>query len=72
MLKKTALIFCILLCANTVSANEQALIATVYTTVADKHLTPVDISEMAVAALKDLNKTDKNLTFADGKEMVYL
>ncbi len=72
MLKKAALIFCILLCANTASANEQALIATVYTTVADKHLTPVDISQMAVAALKDLNKTDKNLTFADGKEMVYL
>lgn len=72
MFKKALLILYILLCAAPAAADERALIATVYTTVADKHLTPVDIAEMAVTALKSLNETDKNLTFADGKEMVYL
>lgn len=73
MFKKTTLIICcILLCIRQAQADDKALIATVYTTIADKHLTPVDIPDMAVTALKSLNKTDKNLTFADGKEMVYL
>nr|QIM10684.1 hypothetical protein PlAlph_5760 [uncultured Alphaproteobacteria bacterium] len=73
MFKKIALIICcILLCTKLAHADDKALIATVYTTIADKHLIPVEISETAITALKSLNKIDKNLTFADGKEMVYL
>lgn len=54
------------------NATDGAVIATVYATIADNHITPVKIEEIAVAGLRGLNRIDRNLTFADGSESVFL
>ena len=72
MLKNIIYTFFLIVFSFPAFASNKALVTTVYTTIADKHLTPVDISVLAVEGLKGINGIDKNLTFADGKEMVYL
>lgn len=73
MLKKIA---CALFIFNTfvfqAKADDGALIATVYTTIIDKHLTPVEVEDIAIAGLKSLSETDRAFTFANGSNMVYL
>lgn len=72
MLKK----FILFLFAATVSysahADDKAFIATVYDTIVTKHLTPVDIEEIAIAGLKSISATDNNLVFSDGNDNIYL
>ena len=72
MLKKFVLIMLVILRYHTVFADDKAFLATVYTTVTTKHFTPVSAEEFAISGLKTLNNIDKNMTFADGRDMVYL
>ena len=53
-------------------ADDRAFISTVYDTIVSKHLTPVDIEQLAIAGLKSISSIDKELVFSDGNDNVYL
>ncbi len=72
MIKKIALLFFVLTLSYPARADDKAFIATVYDTIVNKHLTPVEVGELAVAGLKSVSATDPNLVFSDGNDNVYL
>ncbi len=72
MYKKTLFAISIIFTAYTAQADDKSFLATVFTTISDKHLTEVASEDLSVSGLKVLSSIDKNLTFANGKDMVYL
>lgn len=72
MLKKIILTIVLSLVITTTYANDKTLFTTVYTTINNNHITPVDIESLTINGLKGLAEIDKNFTIGDGKDMVYL
>ena len=62
----------ILLCSFSVKADDKPLLTAYYETICEKHADPVSAEKLAIGGLGALSEIDKNLLFADGKEMVYL
>ncbi len=71
MIKRLALLI-FLLTAGHAQADDLSLITAFYTTVSEKHAEPISAEKLTIEGLQGLSNVDKNLMFADGKEMVYL
>ena len=68
-------IFCLLfafLFSFSAQADETPFFASVFTTVYNKHITPIELEDFVVSGLKKISKIDKNFTFSNGSDMVYL
>ena len=72
MFKKIILTIALSLVFTTTYANDKILFTTVYNTINDNHITPVNIESLTINGLKGLSEIDKNFTIADGKDMVYM
>ena len=72
MLKKIIFAFTLIIFSFSAKADTQSLISSVYGTVANKHITPVNIEELAISGLKSISDIDKNLIFSNGKDVVYI
>ena len=72
---KMTKIFACLICAFAAlpaKADNVSLIASFYSTIAENRAEPTTAEKMTVDGLGGLSKTDKDLLFANGREMVYL
>lgn len=72
MFKKLILILVFAINAFSAHADNQSFITSVYDTITQKHITPVNIEELAIAGLKSISDVDKNLVFSNGKDVVYI
>ena len=71
-MKKILLIIVSLFCSLSVKADDLSLLTAFYTTITEKHADPVSAEKITVEGLSALTEVDKDLLFANGKEMVYL
>lgn len=72
MFKKLILIFIFTTSAFSAHADNQSFITAVYETIFKKHLTPVNMEEIAIAGLKSISAVDKNLVFSNGNDVIYI
>ncbi len=63
--------FCLVFSFN-LQADDRALLASFYSTIMEKHAEPVSAERLATGALEGLSAIDRELLFANGKEMIYL
>lgn len=71
-MKKILLIIISLLWSLPIKADDLSLLTAFYTTISEKHAEPVSAEKLTVEGLSALTEVDKDLLFANGKEMVYL
>lgn len=69
---KLLLLLISLFAAGNVRADELSLITAFYTTIGEKHAEPITAERLTVNGLQGLTAIDRDLLFADGREMVYL
>ena len=71
-MQKLLLLLISLFAAGNVRADELSLITAFYTTIGEKHAEPITAERLTVNGLQGLTAIDRDLLFADGREMVYL
>ncbi|MBP5399041.1 MAG: hypothetical protein J6Y53_01305 [Alphaproteobacteria bacterium] len=64
------IIFC--LCSGNALADETSFFSSLYTTVKTKHLTSINIEDLALSGFKKISEINPSLKFSNGSDMVYI
>lgn len=71
-MQKIILAIVAILFSNIAKADDTATINAVYSTVAKHNIEKINIENMAISGLKGLSSVDKDFTFSNGSDSVYL